>query len=88
MSVSHRLLDGLDARDALLDEERDAELLDAERADQYADPERLPLDRRAPVRPVATFDDELRPARGLVNALLIVGVAYLLAAIVIAVVVL
>ena len=88
--LSPGLLDGSDRLDALLDEERDAELLDAERADLYVDHgEPVYLPTLAALQHLAERDEcACAPARGIVHALLIVGVGYLLAAIAIAVVVL
>ncbi len=90
MSISYRLLDGADRLDALALEDRDAELLDAERADLYADHgEPVYLPTLAALEHLAARDEcSCAPARGIVNALLIVGIGYLLAAVVIAVVVL
>ena len=88
--LSPGLLDGADRIDALLDEDRDAEILDAERADLYVDHgEPVYLPTLAALQHLAERDEcSCAPARGIVNALLIVGVGYLLAAAVIAVVVL
>lgn len=88
--LSPGLLDGADRIDALLDEDRDAEILDAERADLYADHgEPVYLPTLAALQHLAERDEcSCAPARGIVNALLIVGVGYLLAAAVLAVVVL
>jgi len=76
--------------DVLAAEDRDAEILDAERADLYADHgEPVYLPTLAALQHLAERDEcSCAPARGIVNALLIVGVGYLLAAVVIAVVVL
>ena len=76
--------------DVLAAEDRDAEILDAERADLYADHgEPVYLPTLAALQHLAERDEcSCAPARGIVNALLIVGVGYLRAAVVIAVVVL
>ena len=88
--LSPGLLDGADRIDALLDEDRDAEILDAERADLYVDHgEPVYLPTLAALQHLAERDEcSCAPARGIVHALLIVGVGYLLAAAVLAVVVL
>lgn len=84
--LSPGILDGADRIDALLDEDRDAEILDAERADLYVDhgePAYLPT-AAAREYLAARDEDDTAPARGMVLGLLL-GAAMWAAAFLIAI---